>query len=241
MEQRIIAEKVKAYFPKAIDAKDTSIKYMGKLQNENNIDVSKVLMATSLCSDDINMPSTTFFSVLFGPFIMGGLGGLPFAGLTGVTAFAHHIPDNGTGFIFYGPHIGITMDGILGKMFRPRQDKATNSCGALMLVLDRMTNIEGYTPTIDENDYQQAKLEESLLPYKNEIIHAKNPQLKITEVTYENINKRIHEYLSKAKGEFQCEKIVLLGGIVINTKAGLDDFFDVRNFEVIDIKSLQAF
>ena len=127
----------KRYFPDAKDAKDTSIHYLGRMQIEHELDISRVLMATSVCSDDINVPSTTFFNVLFGPFIMGGLGGLPFAGQTGMTAFAHHIPDEGSAFIFYGPHIGITLDGELGKMYRPRQEETGNSCGALMLALSR--------------------------------------------------------------------------------------------------------
>ena len=80
MLQRKFDEIVKTHFPNAMDAKDTSIHYLGKMQIDHKIDISKVLMATSVCSDDINVPSTTFFNVLFGPFIMGGLGGLPFAG-----------------------------------------------------------------------------------------------------------------------------------------------------------------
>ena len=105
MLQRKFDEVVKKEFPNAKDAKDTSIHYLGRMQIEHKLDISKILMATSVCSDDINVPSTTFFNVLFGPFIMGGLGGLPFAGQTGMTAFAHHIPDEGSAFIFYGPHI----------------------------------------------------------------------------------------------------------------------------------------
>lgn len=73
MLQRKFDEVVKSYFPNAMDAKDTSIHYLGKLVNDYGLDVSKMLMATSVCSDDINVPSTTFFNVLFGPFVMGGL------------------------------------------------------------------------------------------------------------------------------------------------------------------------
>mgnify|MGYP001794564345 CR=1 FL=1 len=93
MLQRKFDQIVKGYFPNAMDAKDTSIQVLGKMQIEHKIDISKVLMATSLCSDDINIPSTTFFNVLFGPFVMGGLGGLPFAGQTGMPAFALKIHD----------------------------------------------------------------------------------------------------------------------------------------------------
>ena len=109
MLQRKFDEIVKQNFPSAMDAKDTSIHYLGKMQIEHKIDISKVLMATSVCSDDINVPSTTFFNVLFGPFIMGGLGGIPFAGQTGMTAFAHHIPDEGSAIFSTVSTIGIII------------------------------------------------------------------------------------------------------------------------------------
>jgi len=224
-------------FPDAMDAKDTSIHFLGKMQLEHKLDISKVLMATSVCSDDINIPSTTFFNVLFGPFIMGGLGGLPFAGQTGMTAFAHHIPDQGSAFIFYGPHIGITLEGDLGKMYRPRQEETGNSCGALMLALSRFQD-GNYKPVLNEDDYQQMKLEESLLPYREEILASDNQQKAITEATYEIIDKKVHEHLTTCKDEFHVDRVTLLGGIIINTDYGLDDYFDARNFEVIDLKAL---
>lgn len=237
MLQRKFDQVVKGYFPNAMDAKDTSIHYLGKMQIEHDINVSKVLMATSVCSDDINVPSTTFFNVLFGPFIMGGLGGLPFAGQTGMTAFAHHIPDEGSAFIFYGPHIGITLDGDLGKMYRPRQEQTGNSCGALMLALSRFQD-SGYAPVLNEDDYQQMKLEENLLAYREQILDSENQEKAITEATYDIINQKIHEHLKSCKAEFHIDKVALLGGIIINTDYGLDDYFDARNFEVIDINSL---
>jgi len=237
MLQRKFDEIVKKNFPDAMDAKDTSIHYLGKMQIEHKIDISKVLMATSVCSDDINVPSTTFFNVLFGPFIMGGLGGLPFSGQTGMTAFAHHIPDQGSAFIFYGPHIGITLDGDLGKMYRPRQEDTGNSCGALMLALSRFDDAD-YKPVINDDDYQQMKLEESLLPYREDILASDNPEKAITEATYDIIDKKIHEHIKSCKGEFPVDKVTLLGGIIINTDYGLDDYFVAKNFEVIDLSTL---
>ncbi len=237
MLQRKFDKIVKQYFPDAKDAKDTSIHYLGRMQIEHELDISRVLMATSVCSDDINVPSTTFFNVLFGPFIMGGLGGLPFAGQTGMTAFAHHIPDDGSAFIFYGPHIGITLDGDLGKMYRPRQEETGNSCGALMLALDRLQD-STYKPVKNDDDYQQMKLEESLLPYREQILESSNQAKAITEAAYDIINRQIHNHLETCKGEFHVNKVTLLGGIIINTDYGLDDYFDARNFEVIDLRSL---
>lgn len=235
MLQRKFDKIVREFFPNAKDAKDTSVHYLGKMQIEHGLDISKMLMATSVCSDDINVPSTTFFNVLFGPFIMGGLGGLPFAGQTGMTAFAHHIPDEGRAFIFYGPHIGVTLDGDLGKMYRPRQEQTGNSCGALMLALSRFQD-SSYAPVSNEDDYQQMKLEESLLPYREQILNSENQEKAITEATYEIINQKIHNHLKKCKGEFHVDKVTLLGGIIINTDYGLDDYFDARNFEIIGLR-----
>ncbi|MBV6644056.1 MAG: hypothetical protein KI790_01325 [Cyclobacteriaceae bacterium] len=237
MLQRKFDKVVKEFFPNAKDAKDTSIHYLGKMQIEHKLDISKVLMATSVCSDDINVPSTTFFNVLFGPFIMGGLGGLPFAGQTGMTAFAHHIPDEGSAFIFYGPHIGITLDGDLGKMYRPRQEHTGNSCGALMLALDRLKD-SSYAPILSDDDYQQMKLEESLISYREQILESENPEKAITEATYEVIHQKIHNHLKSCRNEFHVDKVALLGGIIINTDYGLDDYFDARNFEVVEVKNL---
>jgi len=237
MLQRKFDQLVKKEFPNARDAKDTSVHFLGKMQIEYQLDVSRVLMATSVCSDDINVPSTTFFNVLFGPFVMGGLGGIPFVGKTGMTAYAHHIPDEGSAFIFYGPHIGITLDGELGKMYRPRMEAKGNSCGALMLALDRFQK-DGYRPLLNEDDYQQMKLEESLLPYRAEILASENPAKAITEATYGIIDQKIRQYVQTCKDEFHVEKVTLLGGIIINTDYGLDDYFDARNFEVIDLKTV---
>ncbi len=238
MLQKRFGKIVRKHFPEASDTRDTSIKYLGLLQNGHTIDISKMLMATSLCSDDINIPSTSFFRVVLGPFFLGGLGGLPFAGTTGLTAFAHHIPDNGSAFIFYGPHIGVTLEDELGKMYRPRQEKSGACCGALMLALKRFKEDPNYKPKIINSDYQQMWLEECLLPKREEIVNDPNPERAITEACFWKIDELIHEYLHATKNEFKVEKIALLGGIIINTDYGVDDYFDPRNFEVISTRNL---
>jgi hypothetical protein len=237
MLQKKFESVVLKHYPDALAARDTSIRYLGLLQNGHDIDISRMLMATSLCSDDINIPSTSFFSVVWGPFFLGGLGGLPFAGLTGLTAFAHHIPDNGTAFIFYGPHIGVTLEYEVGKMYRPRQEKAGACCGALMLALERFKN-DKFKPQVTDKDHQQTLLEKLLFPNRDEIINDEFPEKKITEKAYELIDSMLHENLAMVKKEFKVDKIALLGGIVINTDFGIDDYFSVRNFEVVRTRYL---
>lgn len=220
-------------YPTAETGTAVTDKYLNFLEKEYHADLSKMLFATSLCSDDVNV-STDFRKVLSRPFTMGGLGGLPFSGITGMVAFAHHIPDGGDAFIFYGPHIGITDDGELGKMIRPGQSRLTNSCGALMLGLERLQQQgEVYVPLSSEMDYQQVLLERTVMPYKQRIQGANNPKKEITEVFYEEIHKKIQLLVRMTKKEFSCDRIFLLGGIIINTSPDLNDMVDVRNFQVV--------
>lgn len=226
-------------YPYAETGENVTNKYLKFLEKEYQSDLKKMLFATSLCSDDVNV-STDFRKVLARPFTMGGLGGLPYSGLTGMVAFAHHIPDGGDAFIFYGPHIGISDEGELGKMRRLGQAKLTNSCGALMLGLERLQQKnEVYVPINSEMDYQQILLERKVMPYKQRILEAKNPKKEITEVFYEEIHKTIQLLVKMSKKEFPCERIFLLGGIIINTSPGLNDMVDVRNFQVINTSEIE--
>lgn len=234
MLQRKFDIVVKSHFPDAMDAKDTSIYYLGLMKNEYDIDISRVLMAASVCADDLNVSSTTLFNVVFGPFNMGGLGGYPFTGLTGMAAFAHHVPDDGTAFIIYGPHVGITLEGKLGEVFRPRMETPGHSCGALLGVLRKFQDPDyRYEHNID--DHQLGTLEASLAGKREEIINAENPVKRITELAFDVIDKKIHEYVDLQKSEFNVKNIALLGGIIINTNHGLDDYFDARNFEIVKL------
>ena len=236
---KILEEQVKKFYPNAQTGAQVTETYLKFLQNEYHADLSKMLFATSLCCDDINI-STDFRKVLTRPFTMGGLGGLPYAGFTGMVAFAHHVPDSGEAFIFYGPHIGITDEGELGKMRRPGQQHLTNSCGALMLSLQRLQEKEGDNPINLELDNQQLMLDHTIFPYKERILSASSPQQEITEVIYEEIHKRIKRLVEMSKLEFNCDRIFLLGGIIINTSPEYNDAVEVRNFEVVDIGELSS-
>lgn len=235
----MIEQKIREHYPKAETGAYITEKYLAYLSDHYNEDLKKILFATSVCADDINV-STDFRRVLTRPFTLGGLGGIPFAGFTGMVAFGHHIPDNGSAFIFYGPHIGITDDGELGRMRRPGQAGLSNSCGALMLALSRLESQDDiYVPTNVEYDYQQILLERTVMPYKHEILTSENRKKAITEVTYKNIDKQLHFLIRKAKDEIRCNRIFLLGGIIINTSPEYHDYVDVRNFEVIEFSNVE--
>lgn len=234
-----IENKIRKYYPNAETGSHVTEKYLTYLTEHYKADLKTMLFATSVCADDINV-STDFRRVLTRPFTLGGLGGIPFAGFTGMVAFGHHIPDNGSGFIFYGPHIGITDEGELGRIRRPGQAGLSNSCGALMLALNRLESEDDiYVPMNVEYDYQQILLERTVMPYKHEILISENRKKAITEVTYKNIDKQLHFLIRKAKDEFRCNRIYLLGAIIINTSPDHHDYVEVRNFEVIELHHLE--
>jgi hypothetical protein len=234
-----IEKLVLSEYPGAKTGEEVTETYLELIAKEYNSDLKKMLFATSVCSDDVNV-STDFRRVLSRPFTMGGLGGLPYSGFTGMVAFSHHIPDGGDGFIFYGPHIGITDEGELGRLRRIGQKRLTNSCGALMLALERFGmeehGMETYVPHNVDYDYQQMMLETMLMPFKHQILTADDPKKEITSYAYYKIDKQIKRLVKLAIKEFRCEKIFLLGGIIVNTSEDYHEYVQIKNFDVIYLK-----
>jgi hypothetical protein len=233
----MIAPLIKEHFPNAKTGAEITETYLNFISGEYGSEMDKILFATSLCCDDINV-STDFRRVLTRPFTLGGLGGLPYAGITGLVAFAHHVPDGGDAFIFYGPHIGITDEGVLGEMRRPGQEHLTNSCGALVLALERLNNGRQVLPEQYELDAQQLMLERSLSPLKE--AGSKDIQIKdAVNFTYYNVRTRLLRLIKAARSEFKCNRIFLLGGIIINTSPEFHDYVDIRDFEVLDPRKIE--
>lgn len=73
------------------------------------------LFATSTCPDEVNSKPAELVDLLknrWGEnFALGGLGGVPFTGRAGFSAYAHHVPGGGKMFILFAPHVGVEFDG----------------------------------------------------------------------------------------------------------------------------------
>lgn len=112
-------EVIRKWYPNAITTIDSVNLLIDFVEDELNLEPSQIMLADSVCSDDVNSIQYPVRSQEFlGPFKMGGLDGFPFTGLTGMGAFASHVPDNGAVLIYYGPHIGITKSGAIGEIHR---------------------------------------------------------------------------------------------------------------------------
>jgi len=133
-------ETIREYYPNANYSEILEKEVIAYLEH-TGFNPDKVMTANSICSDDINaMQFPISDSGLLGPFYLGGLDGFPFTGLTGVQAFAHHMPEEGALLIYYGPHIGITEEGEIGKVVRNGQDHESNCCGAAQAALAKIND-----------------------------------------------------------------------------------------------------
>ena len=237
---------LKKHYPQALTQPEFREKIRHTLAHGHDLDIAKILLITSICADDViavreeDTPShkTRFKRDFLGPFSMGGLGGLPYSGLTGMKAAAHHIPDGGALMLAYGPHIGISDEGVLGKLLRPGQGHESAACGALSLAVEHLAASPDQIGGYDDDDMEQRTLERRLKPFRDEILNAENPLKAATDRAYQIIHALIRRYVQARKQEFHCEHIALAGGIIINSSPHLVDYIDLRHLEVLKVADL---
>ena len=225
---------VHQWYPKAITTIDSVNKIIDFVESELDLEPKQVMLADSICSDDVNSiqyPART--QEFLGPFKMGGLDGYPFTGLTGMAAFASHVPDDGAVFIYYGPHIGVTKTGTIGEIHRLGQHKNSGCCGAAKGALGKLLNDQIIAGNVTELDYQMNTIEQILLKQKNRVLTASSPLFEATEVIYEAIDQRINELVELTN--YNCKYVILLGSILINSDSDMGSFTQIRRFDVINL------
>lgn len=232
MKKREKLDIIHKWYPKAMTTIDNVNKIIDFVESDLDLEPRQVMLADSICSDDVNSiqyPSRTH--EFLGPFKMGGLDGFPFTGLTGMGAFASHVPDDGAVFIYYGPHIGITKDGTIGEIHRLGQSKNSGCCGAAKGALGKLINDQIIAGNITELDYQMNTIEQILFNEKERVLHAETPLFEATEVIYEAIDQRINELVDKTN--YNCKYVILVGAILINSDSDMGSFTEIRRFDVI--------
>src|SRR5438552_8633040 len=199
---------IRRRYPNALSTGDTVDAFLNLMQRRLGIEPGKIMLADSICSDDLNTieyPQRAY--EMLGPFKLGGLDGFPFAGLTGMSAFAHHVPPDGAVFVFHGPHIGVSKEGDTGVILRPGQTHHSACCGAIRAAIDKMTS-SGIVPgELTELDYQQNTIEQLLLPHRDRIASARCAMAESTEIMYAAIEQRINLLASRTK--YPCRYLVI--------------------------------
>jgi hypothetical protein len=222
------------HYPNATTTIDNVNTLIDFVENELDLETSQIMLADSICSDDVNSiqyPSRAH--EFLGPFKMGGLNGFPFTGLTGMGAFASHVPDEGAVFVYYGPHIGVSKNGAIGEIHRVGQTKNTGCCGAAKGALGKLVDNLIEEGKVSEMDYQMNTIEQILLKEKERVLSADLPIKEATEVIYEAIDRRILELVAATK--YNCKYIILVGVILINSDSDMGSFTEIRRFEYINL------
>jgi Limiting CO2-inducible proteins B/C beta carbonyic anhydrases len=227
------------HYPNAVTTIDSVNKLIDFVESTLDLEPAQLMLADSICSDDVNSIQYPARAHEFlGPFKMGGLDGYPFTGLTGMGAFASHVPDEGAVFVYYGPHIGISKNGAIGEIHRFGQQKNSGCCGAAKGALNKLLNNEIEEGNITELDYQMNTIEQILYKEKERIISAELPLKEATEVIYEAIDKRINELV--AATNYKCKYVILMGAILINSDSDMGSFTTARRFDVINLETKEV-
>jgi hypothetical protein len=227
---------VRRHYPNAITTIDAVDRLLDIFKTRFGLPPQQVMLADSICSDDVNSieyPKRAY--QMLGPFKMGGLDGFPFTGLTGMGAFATHVPNDGAVFIYHAPHIGIDRQGALGQILREGQSKTTGCCGACKAALAKLAADNIVPDDVTTLDYQQNTIEQILYRERARVSSAEHPLKEATEVMHEAITARID--LLASKTTYNARYLFLVGGILINSDADEGSFTDIRRAVAIDLKS----
>jgi len=218
------------YFPNAVPISNLQ-EFITEKLSEKNLNKKNTLWATSVCSDEVNqsLHQLDEHFETFGPFILGGISGIPFAGKTGFKAFSSHIPDNGGALIIYGPHIGITQEGEIGKIHRAGQKLNTSSCGSVIGALNTLkSNDNSKKP---QYDYQQEEVKNLLRKNWDRLSNSDDQVIAATEITYTEIKHEIREIVNSCISYLEEKPLLTIGGILINTDPSEEDLFEIRDID----------
>ncbi len=225
---------IRQHYSNSITTIDSVNMLIDFVEEQLDLEPAQIMLADSICSDDVNSIQYPARAHEFlGPFKMGGLDGFPFTGITGMGAFASHVPDEGAVFVYYGPHIGISKNGAIGEIHRIGQTKNTGCCGAAKGALNKLLNNEIVDGNVSELDYQMNTIEQILFQEKARIVAAEIPLKEATEVIYEAIDKRINELVAATK--YNCKYVILMGAILINSDTDMGSFTTAKRFDVINL------
>jgi len=235
--------KIASSFKGALD-NDALLKVISGVLSNYGYGAKNTLVATSLCCDEVNRPlEKALASAYDEPFVMGGLAGFPFGGVTSFGAMAHHIPDGGSCLVVFGPHVGVDEYGTVGTVNRRGRAKGGACCGSAAAALGKIRKgamvPAGETPTTlpatDSLDAQQAYVDAQLAPYGPRLLNADDRNVELPFALYEAQKAMMDSIVAKGASALEGDgNIALLGGIQINTPEGISDYFLPLSFELRD-------
>ena len=231
---------VKSKFPGAISNKDLAVRVREVLDSKG-FTPQNTLLATSVCADELARELEDEFIAIYGTnFNLGGLAGFPFAGITGWGAMSAHVPDNGYCFTIHGPHVGITKDGLIGKVERSGIALVDSCCGSAIAASNYLKGITDGTSTINPriqnfSDFQQGAVQELILPFGKRLSNAEDRMKELPYALYDSQEVLVNDIINTGKKSIK-KGLAVLGGIQINTSPDTPDYFHPLRFDYYDEK-----
>ena len=229
---------VKANFPGAISNKVLETK-VAKILEGKGLTPANTLLATSLCCDELARSLEDDLNKVYGHnFNLGGLSGFPFAGNTGFGAMSAHVPDDGYCLLVHAPHVGITRDGVIGKVERSGIALIDNCCGSAIAASNYLKGITNggakITTKLQQfSDFQQGAVQELILPFGKRLNDAEDRMKELPYALYDSQDILVRDIISTGSGGIK-KGLALLGGIQINTSPNTLDYFHPLRFDFYD-------
>lgn len=217
---------VKGYFPTAVSRQQLFDRANLAL-TKKGLTSNNTLFAECLCRDEINKSAIRQMGRRWGEsFNLSGLAGFPISGVTGFSAYANHVPDNGYLFVLFGPHVGVDSEGKIGSIKREGMAGASSSCGSLLHYMSKVTQSSDYFPKFESYDAGQYLVESSLHGEQQKFLKANDPITAITELAFEKIEQNLLDVIARVS---PANDIYLLGGILVNSPAEQEDHFVLKS------------
>mmetsp|Transcript_96652 Transcript_96652/g.177690 ORF Transcript_96652/g.177690 Transcript_96652/m.177690 type:complete len:671 (+) Transcript_96652:133-2145(+) len=221
-------------FPGALPGPGVHHRVMMTLTRDYGFTPDNTLFGNSICSDEINNTPQSLSALMAcywgAVFPMGGLGGVPFAGKTGFKAFSAHVPDNGNIVILYGPHVGVSEFGEVGKILRKGQDHDSTACGAVIGAYHASCAQKSKEDVeFDETDMQMGWIKHQIQAHSESISKQECPLAALAYQAFELVKNKINKVVDT---NFGSGRLVLIGGIQINLTPPYNDHFLPLSFEV---------
>jgi hypothetical protein len=229
---------VRKTFPGAVTNKDLVTNAVTHLAGKG-YKGENTLLATSFCCDELARQLEDDFNGVYGNnFNLGGLAGFPFAGKTGFGAMSQHIPDDGYCLIVYGPHVGLSADGTVGKVERSGIDLIDNCCRSATEASKYVTAITDGNAKITTEiqqfiDFQQGAVQQLILPHGKRLADAKDRMAELPFALYDSQDLLMREIVQQGSNGIK-KGLVLLGGVQVNTGPDTLDYFVPLRFDFMN-------
>jgi hypothetical protein len=201
------------------------IKHVTKVLAKHGFTPESSINLVSTCRDEICRPFTEQLDRVWGnSFNISSLAGFCFCGRTGFKAAMAHAPvvDGTERYVFWvAPHIGLTLEGEVGKVFRPGREAASSACGAMIAVHNELKSGR-LQVSLDPLDLEQSLLKQQLV---NSLHYGHVPTLvELTYRAYETIFAEVQKLAAASIDPLKCE-YVIIAGIQVHGPLGQNFFW----------------